>query len=93
MSRPRSLVVVIPVFNDFHSAELLIRALDPILDTHALPSRVVLVDDGSPGSPTPRIPPLGAIASVDVLRLRRNLGHTTGRSATQVGRSPPRRDR
>ena len=69
------MVVVIPVFNDFHSAELLIRALDPILDAHALPSRVVLVDDGSPGSPTPRLPPLGAIASVDVLRLRRNLGH------------------
>jgi len=75
MTAPLSLVVVIPVFNDFPSAELLIRALDPILESHALPARVLLVDDGSPGSPAPRLGSLQAIASVDVLRLRRNLGH------------------
>ncbi len=73
--QPLSLVIVIPVFNDFVSAELLIRALDPILHAHALPSKVLLVDDGSPGSPKPHCGSLQAIASVDVLRLRRNLGH------------------
>ena len=70
-----SLAVVVPVYDDFASAELLIRALDPVLAASGLPSKVVLVDDGSPRSPRPRCEGLRAIESVDVLRLRRNLGH------------------
>lgn len=73
--RPLSLVVLIPVFNDFPATEQLIRALDPILHAHGLDAKVLLVDDGSPGSPRLRCASLQAIASVDVLRLRRNLGH------------------
>jgi hypothetical protein len=72
---PASLVIVIPVFNDFPSAERLVRALDPILVAHALRAKVLLVDDGSPGRQAVNCGALQAIASVDVLRLKRNLGH------------------
>jgi hypothetical protein len=74
-ARPPSLVVVIPVFNDFRATEMLIHALDPILAAHGLAAKVLLVDDGSPGAQAVRCASLSAIESVDVLRLRRNLGH------------------
>jgi glycosyltransferase involved in cell wall biosynthesis len=75
MNGPLSLVVVIPVYDDFASVELLTRALDSVLAASGLPSKLLLVDDGSPGAPRLRCEALRAIASVDVLRLRRNLGH------------------
>lgn len=69
-------VVCIPVFNDAHSATLLIDKLDAVAASLPYRFSVVFVDDGSrheeraalPG-PTPHIP------AVEVLRLRRNLGH------------------
>ena len=71
-----SVVVCIPVFNDAKSAALLLDQLDAVVATLPCDFAVVFVDDGSrheeftalPG-PTPHIP------AVDVLRLRRNLGH------------------
>ena len=71
-----SVVVCIPVFNDAKSATLLLDQLDAIAASLPYDFAVVFVDDGSrqeefaalPG-PTPHIP------SVEVLQLRRNLGH------------------
>jgi len=71
-----SVVVCIPVFNDAKSAALLLDKLDAVAASLPYDFAVVFVDDGSrheecaalPG-PTPHIP------AVEVLRLRRNLGH------------------
>ena len=71
-----SIVVCIPVFNDAKSAALLLEQLDSVAAALPYDFAVVFVDDGSrheefaalPG-PTPHIP------AVEVLRLRRNLGH------------------
>jgi glycosyltransferase involved in cell wall biosynthesis len=72
----RSIAICIPVFNDSKSAALLLDQLDAVAATLPYDFSVVFVDDGSrheecaalPG-PTPHIP------AVEILRLRRNLGH------------------
>jgi glycosyltransferase involved in cell wall biosynthesis len=71
-----SIVICVPVFNDATSAVLLLDQLDDVAASLPYDFAVVFVDDGSrheecvalPG-PTPHIP------TVEVLRLRRNLGH------------------
>ncbi|NBX31058.1 glycosyltransferase [bacterium] len=71
-----SVVVCIPVFNDAKSAALLLEQIEAVAGSLPYDFAVVFVDDGSrheefaalPG-PTPHIP------AVEVLRLRRNLGH------------------
>jgi glycosyltransferase involved in cell wall biosynthesis len=77
MNRARPAVVAcIPVYNDARSATLLLDRLDAVAATLPYEFAVVFVDDGSrdeecaalPG-PTPHVP------AVEVLRLRRNLGH------------------
>jgi glycosyltransferase involved in cell wall biosynthesis len=68
--------VCIPVFNDWESVTRLLEQLNdvaPLLDPEV---RVVLVDDGSDEPPPERLSvSLPAIARVDVLQLRRNVGH------------------
>jgi glycosyltransferase involved in cell wall biosynthesis len=70
-------VIVAPVYRDWHSASILCRELDDNLSKLAtIAARVILVDDGSPGgvegwrSFAPQ-----TLNTIDVLRLRRNLGH------------------
>jgi glycosyltransferase involved in cell wall biosynthesis len=71
-----SVAICIPVFNDAKSAAMLLDQLDAVAAALPYDFAVVFVDDGSrheeyaalPG-PTPHIP------AVEVLRLRRNLGH------------------
>ena len=75
-SEPILIVCCIPVFNDAKSAAILLDKLDAVAGSLPYDFAVVFVDDGSrhdecaalPG-PTPHIP------AVEVLRLRRNLGH------------------
>jgi hypothetical protein len=69
-------VVLLPVFNDWEAAGLLLERLDEVLLRQKLAADVLVVDDGSstPG-PAPIGGQLAAIGQVDVLRLRRNLGH------------------
>lgn len=72
-----SLVVLTPVFNDWESLAGMLRALDRVLSENQLEASVVVVDDGS------TIPLKGQldgaayrrISRVEVLQLRRNLGH------------------
>ncbi len=70
-------VVLIPSFNDWEPLAILLKRLDEVMSQHRLNASVLVVDDAS-HSPAPAA--LGdscyrSLLSVDVLRLRRNLGH------------------
>ena len=71
------LLILMPVFNDWASAEQLVTQLGAVLDEVSLSARLLLVDDGS-AQPPPE--GLGTrvsrgIADLSIVRLRRNLGH------------------
>jgi glycosyltransferase involved in cell wall biosynthesis len=74
----RSTCIVIPVFNDWESLELLLGAIDDALTKSQRTASVLVVDDASTLPP----PALGggagdfrSLDDVSILRLRRNLGH------------------
>jgi hypothetical protein len=71
------IVVLIPIFNDWESLSRLLPRLDHSLAARALEARVLVVDDGSTGEPKEDLiqRPFAALKRIDVLRLRRNLGH------------------
>jgi hypothetical protein len=66
-----------PVYDDWESLALLLPRLDEALAEHHLRARVLVVDDGSSQRPNPEEfrGPFRALAVVEVLELRRNLGH------------------
>lgn len=69
--------VLIPVFNDWSAVAALLPLLDRALHDHGRRATVLLLDDGStePCPPTLATLSLVAIEAIDVLVLRRNLGH------------------
>jgi len=71
------LLIVMPVFNDWASAEQLTTQLGVVLEETDLRAHLLLVDDGSvlppPGDFGTRVSP--GVADVSIVRLRRNLGH------------------
>jgi hypothetical protein len=76
-ARALRLAIIMPVFEDFEAASLVCQALDSELSRmEGVEAEVLLLDDGSPSGLggwkdfTPRV-----LASIDALRLRRNLGH------------------
>ena len=73
----RDLVLLIPLYDDWKACQILLSALDEALNGHTLAARVILVDDGSSEAPEPDFPgrTFETIKRVDVLQLRRNLGH------------------
>src|SRR5690349_16035913 len=77
-SDPLNLVMLMPVFNDWESADLLCRKLDAqMAQDRTVSARILLVDDGST-EPVPDDflrPPLSGASGVQILRLVRNLGH------------------
>ena len=74
---PDPLCVLIPVYDDWESVRTLLANLDEELDRTRWSARVLLVDDGStqpvPADLVPAAP--SALARIEVLELRRNLGH------------------
>ncbi len=70
-------IVMIPIFNDWASLAQLLPRLDSVLASHFLTVDVLVVDDGSTVEPESRSRPgsFAALRRIDVLRLRRNLGH------------------
>jgi len=71
------LVILIPVYNDWHALSLLLPRLDRELSINRINARVFLVDDGSNVVPADNFFSFeyASIQSIDVLSLRRNLGH------------------
>jgi polyisoprenyl-phosphate glycosyltransferase len=71
------IVILIPLYNDWLACGMLLSSLDDALKGGIDKARVILVDDGSshtaPGDFPPRLP--WVLERVDVLQLRRNLGH------------------
>lgn len=75
---PRSarIDVLIPVYNDWTSARILLEALDRALDAVNREAHVLFADDGSQEQwDLHEVPVYRRIVDVRVLRLRRNLGH------------------
>jgi hypothetical protein len=74
----RSVVILIPLFNDWDSFTELVDRLDVVLGKHGLRADVLIVDDGSTIGPSADgvvRRRLEAVRRIDVLGLRRNLGH------------------
>jgi hypothetical protein len=71
------LLILIPIFEDWAAAALLLPELDRTLHQAGLRATVWIMDDGSAEAPPDSL--LGrayqALDAIDVLRLRRNLGH------------------
>jgi hypothetical protein len=71
------LMILMPVYNDWQALSLLLPILELELKTTGLRTGLLLVDDGS----TAKLPhglskiALSSIETIDVLTLRRNLGH------------------
>jgi glycosyltransferase involved in cell wall biosynthesis len=74
-----NVIVAIPIFNDWSAASALLPLLDDALtkDAPGVRTRVLLLDDGSSVAPGPEWEGVrySAIERVDVLAMRRNLGH------------------
>src|SRR5262245_55079369 len=72
-----SLIVLVPVFNDWAALALLLPAIDRELAASGLHTEVILVDDASMTTAPATLVSgaFAAIKSVDILALRRNLGH------------------
>jgi glycosyltransferase involved in cell wall biosynthesis len=70
------IIVLIPVFNDWESLEMLLRDLD-LSAASQRPIRVVVVDDGSTDEAPASFPgdAFSFLESIEIVRLRRNLGH------------------
>src|SRR5436190_17043862 len=71
------LLVLIPIYNDWDAVSQLLVNLDRVLTHSGLRARVMLVDDGSSAPVDESIGrrPYLALDRIDVLALRRNVGH------------------
>jgi hypothetical protein len=72
-----SLLLLIPVYDDWEAAQLLLARLGEVFAAEPIKPDVMLVDDGStmPIPDTLRERRFVALGRVDVLSLRRNMGH------------------
>ena len=72
-----ALVILLPVFNDWVAAQKLLAQLDRVLTEGSIEARVLIVNDGSTIAPMMTFPgcDFQALVCVDILHLRRNLGH------------------
>ena len=73
----RGVVILIPVFNDWESLFCLIPMIDAALSDGEQIARILVVDDGSTQEPemNAKWGQFQAVERIDVLALRRNLGH------------------
>jgi polyisoprenyl-phosphate glycosyltransferase len=70
-------LIIMPVFDDWNSLDPLLRQLDQELSRKNLKVEILLIDDGSTIKAPSSLGSTGSqqIAKVEILRLRRNLGH------------------
>src|SRR5260221_11216676 len=71
------IVILIPMFNDWDAADLLLTDLDRALAGEPMSAEILFIDDGStlPMPDTFARRQFMALQAVDTLQLRRNLGH------------------
>jgi glycosyltransferase involved in cell wall biosynthesis len=72
---PKTLSVVIPVYNDWDSVNILAGRIAQALKAEDLQTRLLVVDDGSDTPAPAGLTETSGTVSVSVLRLKRNLGH------------------
>ena len=72
-----SILLMIPVFNDWKSLEILLMHLDEVLHDEKIKAEVLVVDDGSNLRHPKQLisQKFKALNKVEILELRRNLGH------------------
>jgi glycosyltransferase involved in cell wall biosynthesis len=70
-------LILMPVYDDWESAEVVLRQFDQLLQQQNRTAAAILVDDGSSIGPGAEFlcGGLKGISTVEILRLRRNLGH------------------
>ena len=71
------LTILVPVFNDWAAAELLVQRIDSVFGEHALSGHLLFIDDGSLESlpeQFPKTPPRN-LQKIQRVELRTNLGH------------------
>ena len=71
----RRLTVVMPVYNDWQSAALLIRDIGLAMADSGYEITIVAVDDGSIETPPATLDPGPGIAAIECLLLAANIGH------------------
>lgn len=74
---PAEVTVMLPVFNDWAALDELLRRLDDVVDQLDIKVHVLIVDDGSTQALAQGqlAESYGAIDPLEILHLRRNLGH------------------
>lgn len=72
-----SILVLIPVFNDWKSLSMLLAQIEDVFKTRQLKVRILIVDDASSVPPWEGLLPKDpqVIQRIDILELKRNLGH------------------
>ncbi|MBD2246372.1 glycosyltransferase [Nostoc sp. FACHB-888] len=71
------ILIVIPVFNDWQSLDILLRDLDKVLSNQRIQCEILVIDDAStiPAHDSFMFAHFNAIQKVNCLELKRNLGH------------------
>jgi hypothetical protein len=76
MASYRALQIVIPVYNDWESVNLLLPMVDDVLNSAGVAADILLADDGSHlPQPANWNCPWKNVRTLRILRLKRNLGH------------------
>lgn len=76
-SKPFKLVILMPIYNDWNSANVLVKRINEVFIDKPTELQLLLIDDGS-SEPFPEDfldSDLSSISKIDLLFLRRNLGH------------------
>jgi polyisoprenyl-phosphate glycosyltransferase len=71
----RTIAIVLPVFDDLPSLRALLGDVEAAIHSAGLSAYLVIVDDGSPRSLDPDNLSAGGSLPVQVIQLRRNVGH------------------
>ncbi len=76
-AEPSAVTILLPAFNDWDALARLLEQVDAVLAGSATEARVLVVDDGSTQDRDDDqvAGPFAAITALEVLHLRRNLGH------------------
>ena len=69
------IAIVLPVFDDLTSVRALVPEIEAATNSSGVSACLVIVDDGSPRSVDPNSVSAGVSFPIQVIQLRRNVGH------------------